>query len=138
MGRRTFGSLCVLALAGMPLQAGAHDADRVSIQLVNPAEAALIRLQLDRRLIYEGAPTREELGVHGAIAVMVGSFDLRDGRRHVLVAEAPATRVKVQLEWSPQHRFSPWVVIRYQPSRPTSGEPAFFAVSLQDAAYKLK
>lgn len=130
-------ALALTALAGVLSHANAQEA-KVSMQVVNLAEGALVSVHLDRRLIYEGAPTKETLGVHGAMSVVVGSFDLRDGRRHVLVAEAPATGTKTQFEWSPQRDSSPWIVIRYHPGRPSSGDPPSFTIVLQEAAYKLK
>ena len=110
----------------------------VSVQILNPDEHTAIRVFLDRKVIYEGMPTRASLGVHGVLSIVAGTFELSDKGRHVLVAEVPSGQTKAQFEWMPQNDPSPWVVIRYYPGRPEPGEPSFFTFSLQGEAYRLR
>lgn len=143
MGKRSAGLIGVFALTALVAMVSASSSvhaqgTSVSLQIVNPSEGALVRVFLDRKLVYEGAPTKETLGNHGVMSVVVGRYDLADGRRHVLIAEAPGGHARTQFEWNPQRDASPWVVIRYHPGHALTKDDPSFIVALQEAAYKLK
>lgn len=143
MGKGGAGLIGMFALTALIAMAGASpdvhsQGTPISLQIVNPSEGALVRVFLDRKLVYEGAPTKETLGNHGVMSVVVGRYDLADGRRHVLIAEAPGANARAQFEWNPQRDTSPWVVIRYYPGQSLTKDSPSFIVALQEAAYKLK
>ena len=128
-------ALVIVALASVGATAQGAD---VSIQIVNPDERTTIRVFLDRKLIYEGMPARSSDSNNPILPTLVGTFSLDVGKRHSLAADISSTHTKAQLEWTPEHDPSPWIVIRYYAGRSESHEPAFFAFSLQRVAYKLK
>src|SRR5262245_13687140 len=110
----------------------------VSIQIMNPETHTVLRVFLDRKLIYEGRPERSPLANQATIPIRAGTFSIADHPVHTLMAEAPAQRVKAQLQWSPRRQPVKWIVIRYEPGRPDAEEPPFFSLELREAPAALK
>lgn len=110
----------------------------ISIQVVNPELKTEIRVFLDRKLIFEGKPQASSAPEQPTKLVTVGSFNLKSGVRHMLVAEAPSTHAKAELEWTPEADRNGWIVIWYYPGRGDAREPAFFTFALQATAAALK
>jgi hypothetical protein len=106
----------------------------ISVQVVSPEVKTAIRIFLDRKLIFDGKPQASTAPEQPTGIVTVGSFDLKSGERHMLIAEAPSTHTKAELEWTPEAGHGGWIVIRYYPGRYDAREPAFFTFVMQATA----
>ena len=137
--------LLMAALTGGPASAAAPDHGTaasqdaaVSIQIVNPQAGTVLRLLLDRKVIFESATTGTRVANTSTAPAVVGTFALAAAAKHVLVAEVPGTATKAQLEWMPRRDGGTWVVVHYDPGRQAADAPPFFTFALQANSYKAR